>query len=710
MEIKMTAINTNTASLNAQYFLAKSNKEMESSMAKLSSGLKVNSAADDAAGLAIAGRMTSQIKGLNMAIKNANDTVALAQTAEGAMEEVTSMLQRMRELAVQASNGTMNDSDRKSLDAEVQALKTEIDRVAGTTQFNNQNLLDGSFAKSFQIGDKTGQTVDMSISDISTKGLGISGSVGSNSITGARLVIDNSNNLGIDADIAAGDVMINGQAIGALSVGDDMEKILKAINDNVNNVVATASNVVVAKSKGTGITAAGEFDIEVKGYGVSTATTYNISASGSMSELVANINSETGGTVQASVNTDGKLVLSNNTGVAIKVTDNSASGGATNDGGSGFGGTTAEFFKGFITLTSTDGSAVTVERGNLSDATPGTDTMLNALGFMEVTNETATDKYTITGNILTDDSTAWGTNDIMINDVAIYDSSIATTTFQGRLDAINSFSDQTGVVASAYYETLLDLTNFYGAADEDTTDDIYINGVDSGAVGADVAKFASSVNTKTDEHGIKATVFGNNVKLEGANVVNMRMELRSSAGLLEGASGNVAEALIDNATGGPALKARIRLDSTVNEPIRIQLGENASASIAEHGFLEANVGAADFDVNKARIDGNDSAVRGLSVSTNAGASAALTTLDKAIDSINASRGDLGAIQNRLDHTVNNLSSVTNATEGAMGRIMDTDFATETANLTKQQILSQAATSMLAQANQSKQGILALLQG
>jgi flagellin len=329
---------------------------------------------------------------------------------------------------------------------------------------------------------------------------------------------------------------------------------------------------------------------------------------------------------------------------------------------------------------------------------------------MEVTNETATDKYTITGNILTDDSTAWGTNDIMINDVAIYDSSIATTTFQGRLDAINSFSDQTGVVASAYYETLLDLTDFYGAADEDTSDDIYINGVDSGAVGADVAKFASSVNTKTDEHGIKATVFGNNVKLEGANVVNMRMELRSSAGLLEGASGNVAEALIDNATGGPALKARIRLDSTVNEPIRIQLGENASASIAEHGFLEANVGAADFDVNKARIDGNDSAVRGLSVSTNAGASAALTTLDKAIDSINASRGDLGAIQNRLDHTVNNLSSVTNATEGAMGRIMDTDFATETANLTKQQILSQAATSMLAQANQSKQGILALLQG
>ena len=135
----MTAINTNTAALNAQYYLAKSNKDMESSMAKLSSGQKVNSAADDAAGLAIASRMTAQIRGLAMAVKNSNDSMSLAQTAEGAMEEVTNMLQRIRELAVQSANGTMNSSDRSSLDAEVQALKAEIDRVANTTQFNSQN-------------------------------------------------------------------------------------------------------------------------------------------------------------------------------------------------------------------------------------------------------------------------------------------------------------------------------------------------------------------------------------------------------------------------------------------------------------------------------------------------------------------------------------------------------------------------------------------
>ncbi|NBT43040.1 MAG: hypothetical protein EBT20_21750 [Alphaproteobacteria bacterium] len=117
----MTAINTNTAALNAQFYMSKANNDMETAMTRLSSGKQVNSAADDAAGLAISSRMTSQLKGLSMAIKNAGDTISLAQTAEGALEEVTNMLQRIRELAVQSANGTMNDSDRASLDAEVQA-------------------------------------------------------------------------------------------------------------------------------------------------------------------------------------------------------------------------------------------------------------------------------------------------------------------------------------------------------------------------------------------------------------------------------------------------------------------------------------------------------------------------------------------------------------------------------------------------------------
>ena len=169
------------------------------------------------------------------------------------------------------------------------------------------------------------------------------------------------------------------------------------------------------------------------------------------------------------------------------------------------------------------------------------------------------------------------------------------------------------------------------------------------------------------------------------------------------------DGLFTNLSAAGAHYSRIRLDSVDNTPIRIELGENSSADA--QGLVETNIGASDFDVNDAVFSaGSAGGTSGLSIKTTADASSALAMLDEAISSVSGIRSDLGALQNRLDHTVNNLSSVSNNTEGAKSRIMDTDFATETANLTKQQILSQAATSMLAQANQSKQGILALLQG
>jgi len=696
MGIKMTAINTNTASLNAQHFLAKTNKEMESSMTKLSSGLKVNSAADDAAGLAIAGRMTSQIKGLQMAVKNANDTVALAQTAEGAMEEVTNMLQRMRELAVQSANGTMNDSDRSSLDAEVQALKTEIDRIAGTTQFNNQNLLDGTFSKTFQIGDKTGQTVGLDISSVSTASLGIGSAVSDTSITGTRMA-------GTGA-IGAGDISINGQAIGAIADLSDMEDTLKAINANVRNVTATAHNIVVAKLKGTGVTAADQLQIKVTEAGVSTATTFSISASGTMSELVANINKETGGVVTASVDKAGKLTLSNDTGASILVQDTvvgddvqSTATGFLGDSDFSAAGTK---FHGFVTLASTDGSDVTIERGNLGVQSTGTDTDLSNLGFNQISRIAEGDKYSITGKAVTSEDTAWVKDDVIINGVDVYNANIATDSLAGKIDAINAKSSETGVVASAYYENIFDFTG----ATIVTGDKYNINGVQVSTVGTSVSSLAAKINTVTSDTGIKAEANGVNLILKGTNVINVKLEVLKSD--------DTATADLDATQEGyleATQNTRLRLDSVNNTPIRIQLGEGAA--IAEHGFVETNIGASDYDVNDALFSaGNTGGTSGLSVKSTSDATSALTMIDKAISSVSDIRSDLGALQNRLDHTVNNLSSVANNTAGAKSRIMDTDFATETANLTKQQILSQAATSMLAQANQSKQGILALLQG
>ena len=157
--------------------------------------------------------------------------------------------------------------------------------------------------------------------------------------------------------------------------------------------------------------------------------------------------------------------------------------------------------------------------------------------------------------------------------------------------------------------------------------------------------------------------------------------------------------------------ARLKLDSVANTPIKIEVGENdVETAFARHGLLEANVGAADFDVNEPTLSAaGGSSMTGLTIYSAASATKALGMIDNAIDTVNTIRGDLGALQNRLEYTINNLSSISNATAGARGRILDADFAKETSELTKHQILTQAATSMLAQANQSKQRIMALLQ-
>ncbi|MGL1833374.1 flagellin domain-containing protein [Rhodocyclaceae bacterium SMB388] len=170
-------INTNVASLNAQRNLNTSQSLLNTSLQRLSSGLRINSAKDDAAGLAISERFTTQIRGLNQAVRNANDGISLAQTAEGALVEVSNNLQRIRELAVQSRNATNSVSDREALDAEVQQRVAEIDRIASQTQFNGLNLLDGSFvAQAFQVGANVGQTIEIAeIADASTGGLSLAG-------------------------------------------------------------------------------------------------------------------------------------------------------------------------------------------------------------------------------------------------------------------------------------------------------------------------------------------------------------------------------------------------------------------------------------------------------------------------------------------------------------------------------------------------------
>jgi len=216
-------INTNVASLNAQRNLGTSQGALNKSMQRLSSGLRINSAKDDAAGLGISDRMTSQIRGLNQAVRNANDGISLAQTAEGALQEGTNILQRMRELAIQSANDTNSTDDRNSLNAEVGQLISELDRIAGNTTFNGRGLLNGSTnAALFHVGAEAGQTISITIGSANATALGV------NAVTVSTQV-------GANATISTVDA--------AIMDIDNMRGELGAVQNRFESTIANLSNV-----------------------------------------------------------------------------------------------------------------------------------------------------------------------------------------------------------------------------------------------------------------------------------------------------------------------------------------------------------------------------------------------------------------------------------------------------------------------------------
>lgn len=229
----MQVINTNISALQVQKDLSKTAASLATSIERLSTGLRINSAKDDAAGLAIATRFTTQIRGQTQAIRNANDGISLAQTAEGALDEVTNNLQRIRELAVQSSNATNSNSDRLALQQEVSQLLSEINSIADKTSFNGVKLLDGSFSGAiFQIGDDAGEGLTISsIADANTAALG---SISTNNDAGLTVAASTLTNFG--TAIAAGGVTINGVDIGAISAAGSTAERAGQLVDAINEV------------------------------------------------------------------------------------------------------------------------------------------------------------------------------------------------------------------------------------------------------------------------------------------------------------------------------------------------------------------------------------------------------------------------------------------------------------------------------------------
>jgi flagellin len=254
-------INTNVASLNAQRNLGRSQGSLNKSMQRLSSGLRINSAKDDAAGLAISDRMTAQIRGLNQASRNANDGISLAQTAEGALQESTNLLQRMRELAVQSANDTNSTSDRSSLNDEVTQLKAELDRIAQTTQFNGKAVIDGTMSNAtFQVGANAGtnQTITFSIDSAKAADLGTAGDIAVTEATASGTTgvlkfqadaVGSSGNLSYTIVVNA----TTGAAAAAASLSSGTITVTLAATAGANTATAIASAIDTAVN-GDGVT------------------------------------------------------------------------------------------------------------------------------------------------------------------------------------------------------------------------------------------------------------------------------------------------------------------------------------------------------------------------------------------------------------------------------------------------------------------------
>ncbi|OEC37147.1 flagellin [Pseudomonas cuatrocienegasensis] len=283
-------VNTNIASLNTQRNLNTSSKALDTSLQRLSTGSRINSAKDDAAGLQISNRLSSQINGLNVAVKNSNDGISMAQTAEGALQQSTSILQRMRDLSLQSANGSNSDEERKALNSEVTELKKELNRISNTTTFGGKKLLDGSFeTTTFQVGSAANETISVKIDEMSTESL--EGTFSSGSITASSVATGTASASGA---IAVSITMVGGEArtfsatfASGATQAEQVQALATVINDaniGVGAFVNESGSIDLVTSLGSG-SEAGQIESLSFGSGATVDAAKTASASGTGTDI-----------------------------------------------------------------------------------------------------------------------------------------------------------------------------------------------------------------------------------------------------------------------------------------------------------------------------------------------------------------------------------------------------------------------------------------
>ena len=617
-------VNTNIPSLTAQRNLGHSNDMLAKSLERLSSGLRVNRSADDAAGLSIATKLSMQSRGLRVAVRNAGDAGSLVNTAEGAFNVVTNIIGRLRELAVQAASDTNTASDRATLHGESSLLVTELNRLASTTEFNGSSLLDGSFSSGkVQVGANADQTITFSLGDVRAAQLGKFAAFSLNIDDGIGS-LGASQQSGFGA-ITAGEFNINGQLVGGTTATDDQVSVLELKYADVASGTSIFSNT----SEIGNALANGDAALYINGTAIGSLA--NISGTSAFSGASAAYaqNSEFVSAFVAKINAAGI------TNVTARVTSGN---------------------QGYV-LVATKGTDI-----KLAVSVAGTSTFNGQYSAIGLASQVVG-----SGNATSEVSTYNGQSGAI-----------------SKAAAINNVRGKTGVAAVAVANVYSQTTGI--TAGSLVANDLFINGfaIDATAniaAGDSTGVLRAAINAKTASTGVTAKVNGSGgLVLSAADGRNIALFSTANGATLTGAT-----------AGANLYRGAVRLTS--------------QADVAFSGRT-TDLGAASTTVPY--TTNLDNSLSLLDITTQDGANTAILSLDAALAQISKVRSDVGALTSRLELTTQALTVSAENQEAAAARIKDADFAYETAQFTRNQILVQAGTAILSQANSTSQIALQLL--
>ena len=656
---------SNTQSI--QRSLSHQIKQVSESSERLSSGKRVNSASDDPGQIGAISKLNAKVSSISQGLLNGFKAITLTQSAESGLSEINNLLSMIRALAVEGSDTTLTDADRTTLQVEIDAYLTEIDSITTNTKYNDIILLDGSTTSvSFNIGEEPASSLSISLIDSDSVALNLSATSGVAEFTSGRVTGYNYNS----SNLAANDILINGENALAATLSTDLT--------SGNNTAAALATAINANTNTHGATASGFNSLTsavISSLSMSNTFTINsntISVQTSLANLVTEINQEASG-VTALLNSDNSITLSNTTGNDIVIAGNAPSG-------AGF---TSGTYLGYLKLTNNDGTFVKIEANTLANgyaSNQGNIDDLARFGFNEVDSSTQISSDLVSTNALT------ASHDIKINDTAVGTSTSSSAA--AKAVSINAISSATNVTASGYNLVTIVVDNSEASS---AASNISING--------NAINFSSASTLTATITAINNAAIGDIVA--SANSSGNLQLLSSSGADITITHGGSAGTFFDSHTDTTG--ATISTASSVTFKGQIQLTHSSTDTIKISGDDVSEIG-----MQAQASTSSPSAGSTISVSSATNATAALTKIDTAIDTIANTRGKFGSAENRIEYRMNVLTNVQIASTLRLSKIEDTDFALETAKFTKSQIISKAATSMLAQANASGDVLLRLV--